>query len=54
MDKGIQVPINKDILQDFYNFLQEYRVFIPMDGGVIRDNIQEHIINVKEEHEWTL
>jgi hypothetical protein len=24
-----------------------------MDGGVIGDNIQEHIIDAKEEHKWT-
>ena len=52
--KEIQVPVNKDIVQDFRNFLQEYGVFIPMDRGVIRDNIQEHVINVKKEHEQTL
>ena len=51
--KETQVPINKDIVWDFRNFLQEYRVFVPMDGGVIRDNIQEYIINVKEEHKQT-
>ena len=39
--KEIQAPVNKDIVQDFYNFLQENRVFIPKDGGTIRDNIQE-------------
>ena len=52
--KETQVPINKDIIRDFYNFLQEYRVFVPMDRGSIRDNIQEHVINIKEEHKWTL
>ena len=52
--KKIQTPIKKDIIQDFYNFLQEYRVFIPIDGGTIRDNIQEQVIDVKEEHEWAL
>ena len=51
--KETQVPINKDIIQEFYNFFQKYRVFIPIDGGVIRDNIQEYIINAKEEHEQT-
>ena len=49
-----QVSINKDIIQDFYNFLQEYGVFVPIDGGVISDNIYEYVINVKEEHKWTL
>ena len=29
-------------------------MFVPIDGGNIGDNIQEHIINAKEEHEWTL
>jgi len=24
-----------------------------MDGGTIRDNIQEQVINAKEEHKWT-
>ena len=52
--KETQVPANKDIIQDFHNFLWEYRVFVPLDGGVIRDNIQEYAINVKEEHKWTL
>ena len=52
--KEIQAPINKDIVQDFRNFLQENRVFVPKDRGVIRDNIQEQVLNVKEEHEQTL
>ena len=41
-------------MQDFHNFLQEYRVFVPMDGGVIEDNIQEQVIDAKKEHKWTL
>ena len=52
--KEIWAPVNKDIVWDFRDFLREYGVFVPMDGGVIGDNIQEHIINVKEEHKWTL
>ena len=52
--KGTQTPIKKDIIQDFYNFLQEYGVFIPINRGVIRDNIQEYVINAKEEHKQTL
>ena len=52
--KETQAPINKDIVQDFRNFLQENKVFIPKDGGIIKDNIQEQVINVKEEHEQTL
>ena len=52
--KEIQTPIKKDIIQDFRNFLWEYRVFIPIDRGVIGDNIQEYVINVKEEHKQTL
>lgn len=44
----------KTIVRDFRNFLRENGVFVPMDGGIIGDNIQEHIINAKEEHEWTL
>ena len=51
--KEIQVPVNKDIVQDFCNFLQEYGVFVPIDRGVIRDNIQEYVIDAKEEHKWT-
>ena len=51
--KEIWVPINKDIIQDFYNFLWEYKVFILINRGVIKDNIQEHIINIKEEHKQT-
>ena len=52
--KETQVPVNKDIIQDFCNFLREYRVFVPIDGGVIGDNIQEYIIDIKKEHKWTL
>ncbi len=52
--KEIQVPVNKDIIQDFCNFLWEYGVFVPIDGGVIRDNIQEHVIDAKEEYKWIL
>ena len=52
--KEIQAPIKKDIIQDFRNFLQENRVFISINGGNIRDNIQEQILNAKEEHKWTL
>ena len=52
--KEIQAPTNKDIIQDFRNFLRENRVFVPMDGGAIRDNIQEYIIDIKEEHKQTL
>ena len=52
--KEIQAPVNKDIIQDFYNFLQENRVFIPKDGGVIKDNIQKQVLNAKEEHKQTL
>jgi len=29
-------------------------VFIPINGGTIRDNIQEQVINIKEKHKWTL
>ena len=40
-------------MQDFRNFLRENGVFVPMDGGNIGNNIQEHVINAKEEHKWT-
>ena len=39
IDKKTQALIKKDIVQDFYNFLQENRVFIPIDRNTIRDNI---------------
>ena len=52
--KEIQAPANKDIVQDFRNFLWENGVFVPMDRGAIGDNIQEQVINAKEEHEQTL
>ena len=51
--KETQVPINKDIIWDFRNFLQEYGVFVPINGGVIKNNIQKHVINTKKKHEWT-
>ena len=41
-------------MQDFYNFLQENGVFIPKDGGIIGDNIQEQVLNAEKEHKWTL
>jgi hypothetical protein len=37
--KETWVPINKDIIQEFHNFLQEYGVFVPINGGIIRSNI---------------
>ena len=37
--KEIQALIRKDIVQDFYNFLQENRVFIPKNRGIIKNNI---------------
>ena len=52
--KETQAPINKDIVQDFHNFLQENGVFVPKDRGIIKDNIQEQVIDIKEKHEWTL
>ena len=52
--KEIWAPINKDIVQNFRNFLQENRVFVFKDRGIIRDNIQEQVINAKEEHKQTL
>ena len=39
---------------DFRNFLQENGVFVPKNRGAIKDNIQEQVINAKEEHKWTL
>ena len=37
-------------MQNFYNFLQKNRVFIPKNGGTIGDNIQEQVINVEEKY----
>ena len=48
--KETQISINKDIIQNFRNFLGEYGVFIPINRGAIRDNIQEYIINAKTKH----
>ena len=45
---------NKFIVRDFRNFLQENGVFVPINGGNIGNNIQEYIIDAKEEHKWTL
>ena len=28
-------------------------MFVPMDRGNIGNNIQEHVIDAKEEHKWT-
>ena len=52
--KETQAFTKKDIIQDFHNFLQENRVFIPKNRGVIKNNIQEQVIDVKEKHKWTL
>ena len=51
--KETQAPARKDIIWDFRDFLQENGVFIPKDGGAIKDNIQKQVINIKEEHKWT-
>ena len=37
--KETWVPTKKDIIWDFRNFLRENRVFVPIDGNGIRDNI---------------
>ena len=52
--KEIQAPARKDIIWDFRNFLQNKKIFIPKDGGVIGDNIQKQVINIKEKHKQTL
>ena len=39
--KETWAPANKDIVQEFRDFLRENGVFVPKDGGSIRDNIQE-------------
>ena len=51
--KEIQAPTKKNIMQDFYDFLQENGVFVPKDRGAIRDNIQEQVIDAKEKHKQT-
>ena len=52
--KEIQALAKKDIVQDFQNFLWENGVFVLIDRGTIGDNIQEQVLNAKEEHKWTL
>ena len=52
--KEIQAPVKKDIVQDFHDFLQENRVFVPKDGGTIKNNIQEQVFNAEKEHKQTL
>ena len=52
--KETWAPIKKDIVRDFRNFLQENRVFVPINGGNIGDNIQKQVFDTKEEHKWTL
>ena len=42
------------IIWDFRDFLCEKGVFVPIDGGNIRNNIQKQVLNAKEEHKWTL
>ena len=37
--KKMQAFIKKNIIQDFRNFFQENKVFIFINGGIIRDNI---------------
>ena len=52
--KEILTPTKKDMVQDFRNFLKKNGVFVPRNRGIIKDNIQEQVINAKEEHKWTL
>ena len=52
--KETWAPAKKDIVWDFCDFLQENGVFIPKDGGTIKDNIQEQVLDAKEEYKWTL
>ena len=49
--KKTWAPIKKNIVWDFCNFLWENGVFVSIDGSVIGDNIQEQVIDVKEEHQ---
>ena len=51
--KETQALTKKDIIQDFHNFLWENKIFIPKDRGIIRDNIQEQVLDAKKEHKWT-
>ena len=48
--KETWAPIKKDIIRDFRNFLRENGVFIPINGGNIRDNIQKQVLNAKKKH----
>jgi hypothetical protein len=51
--KEIWAPGKKDIVREFRNFLRERGVFVPMDGGVIGENIQQYVLDAEEEHAWT-
>ena len=51
--KETQAPANKDIVREFRDFLWENGVFVPKDGGSIGNNIQEQVLDVKEEYKWT-
>jgi hypothetical protein len=35
---------------DFCDFLQENGVFVPKNGGTIKNNIQEQVINTKKKY----
>ena len=48
-----QALSNINIVRNFQDFLRENGVFVPINGGNIGDNIQEQVLNAKEEHKWT-
>ena len=48
-----QALSNINIVQNFRDFLRENRVFIPITGGIIGDNIQKQVLDAEEEHKWT-
>ena len=51
--KEIWAPVKKDIIQDFRDFLRENKAFVPKNGGTIKDNIQEQVIDAKKEYKQT-
>ena len=52
--KEIWALIKKNIIQDFHNFLWENGVFIFKNRDIIKDNIQEQVLDTEKEHKWTL
>ena len=49
-----QALSNINIVWNFQDFLQENGVFVLINGGNIRDNIQKQVLNIEKEYKWTL